>query len=100
MSGKRNTAQEQLCKKSFSIFLNVAVHFCQEQIYNFMGTALYFQLEIKRENDSKDVEEERQILTNNPASFIGLNGHKWLQGDYRRITDANLSYVDARMRDE
>ena len=42
-------------KKSFALFLNVAVHFCQEQIYNFMGTALYFQLEIKRENDSKDV---------------------------------------------
>ena len=55
-SGKKATLHRNCCeKKSFALFLNVAVHFCQEQIYSFMGTALYFQLEIKRENDRKNV---------------------------------------------
>ena len=54
-------------KKNFLLlFLKVAVHICQEQIYNFKGTALYFQLETEKKNNCYNATTKSICYGNGP----------------------------------
>ena len=70
--------------------VKVAVQICQEQIYDFMRMALYFQLEIKKENNCNNA-ITISIFYGNGSLFPA--GNKDTEKSYTEISRNDNQYL-------